>query len=335
MTILASELLFYKSATVGAASTNGGRLSASWLRSGGPNNVWPHALKAERLAGSTLYRKIFAKIANDADESLLASKIWNDIVTPGDDYQSFFVGTQRDTQADITGSERIYGCAALNTDITSGGSVIVVDVEHSDLTVMFVNGDPIRITDMTSPTASTGNEEDLTISGVPVVSGTEVTITVSETIGNDYTVASSARVMSIYSPGTISATSDNWAETSTSGTYDETTYPATPDNIGTIEETWTLAFTSATEFSITGDTVGLLATTGDTSTAFAPINSDFSKPFFTLSASGWGGTWAIGDTIVFQTHPAAVAIWLKRVIPVACPSLSNNKNVTALRGESA
>ena len=334
MTILSSELLFYKSKTVSADATNGGRMSANKIVSGVVNNVWPHVLKAERDAGSTLYRKLFAKVANDADSALLAASMWDDLPTAADDYIVLFAGTQRDTQADITGSERIYGAGTLNTDVASGGSTLIVDVEDAALVGIFADGDTIRITDMATPDATTGNEELLTISGAPTVSGTQVTITVAETLANAYTVAGGTRVMSLYSFGDVACSVDNWVETSAGGTYDEGSYPPVLDNIGTVEETWTVTWTDATNFTVSGDTLGSVGS-GTTGADFVPINEDFSKPFFTLEYLGFSGTFAAGDTIVFQTHPASIPIWLKRVVPAGSASMANNKNVTVLSGESA
>ena len=336
MTILSSEIKCYKSETASSDDTNGGRMSTNEVISGVVNNVWPHVLKAERNAGSTLYRKLFFKVANDNDEKLIATSIFDDIPTPAGDYIVFWEGTQTDTQATAKNhSGRVYGAANLHSDVSSGSSTIVVDVEDSSITGIFQDGDKIRLTDMDDPNAATGNEEELTISGAPSVSGTQVTITVAETIGNDYTVAGGGRVMSLLQVGDIEATSDNWAESSTSGTYDEGSYPVIPDAIGTIEQSVTLTFTDATHFTATSNVSGVTLGSGDTSTDFSPNNPDFNKPYFTLEAAGWDGTWAQNDTVTFDTHPAAEAVWFKRVVPAGTASMANNKNVSCVSGESA
>ncbi len=334
MTILDSELKFYKSATVDDTPANGGRMSAAEVISGVVQNVFPHVLKAERDSGSTKYRKLFAKVANDADETLLAAQLWLDNPTPADDWCVMWPGSQTDTQGDITGSERIYGCAALSSDAAAGGSTLVVDVEDTSITGIFHDGDTIRVTDMADPSAATGNEEFLTISGAPTVSGTQVTITVAETLANDYTVAAGSRVSSVYGAGDIKCSMTGWTETTAAGAYDEATYPPVLDNIGTIEQTWTLEFTDASNYTVSGDTVGSVGS-GSISADFAPQNPDLSKPYFTLEATGFGGTWAQGDKIVFTTHPAAVPIWEKRVVPAGAASLANNKITLVLSGESA
>ncbi len=334
MTILSTELLFYLPDVSNDTTLNGGRMTANQAISGVVNNIWPNVLKAERTAGSTKYRKLFSKNANDADLTLLSPQVWLDVVTAADDWITFLAGTQRNTQADLLGTERLYGCATLNTDITAGGSAIIVDVEDTSIVGIFADGDTIRLTDMATPDATTGNEEFLTITGAPVVSGTTITITVVEAIANSYTVAGGTRVMSVYSPADVACSVDNWVLTSSAGLYDNASYPPITDNIGTIEQTWTLTFADATTFSVSGDIVGAVGS-GTITADFIPSNPDFTKPYFTLEYAGFSGTWAGGDTIVWQTHPASIPIWEKRVVPALAASLSGNNTTLVISGESA
>lgn len=335
MSIISTELIFYKSAVVADTTLNGGVMSNNSITSGGSQNVFPNVLSAERTAGSTKYRKVFLKVANDDDLPLLSPKLWLDDITAADDYVCMFAATQTDTQADITGSERKYGVGTLKTTVVAAGTVVTVTVENSSLTGVFVNGDTLRITDKLTPSSVTGNEEFVTISGVPSVSGSDVTITLAAPgLVNGYTAGTGTRIMSVLEPSDIECSVSNWVETSTSGTYDESTYPVVCDSIGTVEQTWTITFLDATNFTCVGNTVGTLAA-GVRSSDYAPNNTNFTKPYFTLETDGWGGTWAIGETIVFKTHPAAYAIWEKRVVPALANSLSNNKVTLAVSGESA
>ncbi len=338
MTILDSELKAYYPATISDASANGGRISFAHITSAALQNVFPHVFRAERLAGSTKHRKLFFRNINDADETLFAPSVRLHRPTPGDDYVYFRVGTQRNTQGDLTGSERKYGAGVLKTTVTAGGSTLVVYVENAALTGIFQNGDKIRVTDKATPTG-TGNEEELTISGTPSVSGTEVTITVAGTLTNGYTGGTLAApvtfVQSLYYPSAdLAATVDNWVETSAAGTYNEASYPVTPDHIGAAEQTWTLTFTDATNYTVVGDTIGSVGS-GTTGSDFAPTNSAVSKPYFTLEAAGFGGTWASGDTIVFQTHPPAIPVWETRVVPAGAGSMAGNGITAVLEGETA
>lgn len=343
MTILQAELEFYKSKVISSDNVNGGRMSAVEAISGVVNNVWPHMLKAERDAGSAayytagaLFRKLFAKVSNDADETFLAADLWNDIETLGGDWIAMFPGTQRDTQATFGSySGKIYGCCNLNADITAGGSTFDLLLPHADAAGFFSASDNIRLTDMVDPESVTGNEELLTVSGAPTLVGLVLTVVVAETIANSYTVAGGGRAMSLYSPGDVKTSFDNWVETSAgTGTYDEGSFPPVLDNIGTVDETWTLTFTDATNFTVVGDSLGTIGS-GTTGVDFAPSNGDFSKPYCTLESGGWANTWAAGDTIVFQTHPAAAPFILKRVHAAGIGSQAGNKNTTVYSGESA
>lgn len=339
MTILSTELKFYKSEEVSAAASNGGRMTINEAISGVVNNVWPHVLKAERDAGSTLYRKLFAKVANDADESLLAATLWNDRPTDAGDFIVMFAGTQSDIESDIS-SPRLFGAGALNTNVSIGGQTIIVNVEHADQTGMFVDGDKIRITDMTDPEAGSGNEQLMTINGTPSISSLEVTITTTETLDYDFTTAAGTVIESILECGDIEGTFDNFVVTddvvaANPPDYDDGSYPVILDNIASIYQSVTLTFTDATNFTATSNVSGVTLGSGTTGGDFAPPNADWSnKPYFILEVGGFSGVWAAGDTIEFDTSPAAFPFWLMRVVPAGIASLTGNSNLTALSGES-
>jgi len=327
MAISSSELKWFKSLTVGDTSANGGKMSANESVSNIKNNVFPDVTEAERTAGKTRYRKLFAKVANDDDDTLFSGKIHATEHTPSNDYIVMFAATQVDTQADITGSERLYGGGGLTSDVSAGATAFDVTVEDTSL-ILFITADTVWIGDGT-------NEEyfeNVTISKT----GTTVTITLDtgDQLANSYTVAGGAVGASVYEPGDILGSYDNWAETSSAGTYDESANPPEIDNIGSIEETWTLTFTSATAFDCSGAAAGAVGS-GNISGDFSPNNTDWTKPYFILRAAGWGGTWASGDTIVFQTHPAAQAMWFKEVVPAGSSAYSNNTFKTRIAGEAA
>lgn len=99
----------------------------------------------------------------------------------------------------------------------------------------------------------------------------------------------------------LDPTSDSYQTNTTAGTYDSVNYPVTLTNNDTITETWTVTFTSATEFTVTGSQTGSVGS-GDTSTDFAPTNPSTGSPYFTLAAAGWGGTWAVTESLSFVTY---------------------------------
>lgn len=337
--MLDSEIKTYHAAEVSSAATNGGRMSAVPVVSGVVNNVFPHVSRAERVAGSVLHRKIFIKNENDDDETMLNGWWWVERVLTAGDVVVGFAGDQDDTQADIAGSERKYGYGFLQSNITAGDSTFTVVVGLAALAsggdAIFQDGDTIRLTNMQTPDSGTGTEEFLTIDGAPSVTGTAVTITVAETIANSYLAATPTIAMSYLDLGDIAcAVADFTVTTAGDGDYDDTTHPLLLDNIGTVADEVTIEFTDATHFTATGAS-GITYGSGVTSSDFAPSNSSFSKPFFTLAAAGFSGTWAAGDTITFTTTPAARAMWLRRTVPAGCASLANNRVTAVTAAESA
>jgi hypothetical protein len=94
-------------------------------------------------------------------------------------------------------------------------------------------------------------------------------------------------------------------------------------NDGTVYETWTLTFSSASAFAVSGAYYGSVGN-GNTSSTFSPTNPDTGQPYFAIESAGWGGTWANGDTVVFNTVPSAVPMLLCQVVPAGTSAESNN-----------
>ena len=316
MPIQPTEIKLYAAEQMHNEATNGGRMSANLIVSGVKNNIFPDVPDAERLAGSTKYRKVFWKVENPTNTALQNVKVYMTKFTNGDDWITFFAGTQIDTQADITGNEREYGVGALATDLSAGMTSFDVTLEDTTIANIFQTGDTIWIGD--------GTNEEFHTNVTVSVTGNVATITLdtNDSIGNSFSGANTV-VASCLTPADITVSYDGLTITSTSGTFDDTNYPILLNSVSTVEDTWTITFTSATTFDCVGAAEGAVGS-GDTSTDFAPDNPDFTgNPFFTIQASAWGGTWAAGDTLVFATHPASTAIWFKRVVPAGAGTVYN------------
>lgn len=325
MAIIPSEIKHYKSETVTDTTANGGYMSTVLSTSGVKNNVFPDVTEAERTAGITRYRKVFPKIENDADETLFNSFVHFKDITPADDMMTFFPGTQSDTQGDI-GSPREYGAGTLDSDISAGGSTLDVNIEAA--LDIIQTGDTIYITD------GTNEEYHTNVTAIRTASQIAITLDGGDTFNNSYAAATPTYISAVYEKGDVKTSFDSWVETSTSGTYDEATYPVEGDNIGGIEEDWTITFTDATNFTCAGARVGSVGG-GSISSDFSPTNTDFTKPYFVLRSAGWGGTWAAAETITFTTHPASIPIWLKMVVPAGASSYSGNTATHTVSGESS
>ena len=158
-----------------------------------------------------------------------------------------------------------------------------------------------------------------------------LTFSISGELGYNFS-ATTTIVSAIVDLGTVQKSTSGWVETSSSGTYDETTYPVVTYNVGTVTDSWTLTFTDATNFAVVGTNTGS-AGAGDINTDFQPANG--ASYYFNVNADGWGGSWALGDTVTFNTVHAGKAIWVKEVVPAGIASYSNNIVDLEWRGESA
>ncbi|MBF0137464.1 MAG: hypothetical protein HQL65_14600 [Magnetococcales bacterium] len=318
----------YGSETVSDTSANGGRISSKEIADSVKNNFWPDVPESERLAGSDRYRKAFLKVANADGISLRNARIYVDTPTSGDDRVLIFPGTQTNIQDDITGSERLYGAGWLEIDAEVESTSISVQVENAD-DFIFRNGDLIVLTDQTN---SSGKYEfvRLAASDAVIWNGDKATLVfdAGHSLQNAYT-ASATRVASVIEAGDVQAIAEAWDLSSQHGTYDgwdgtgDSPTLITLDAIGGIEQTWTISFTSPAAFTCFGDTAGFVgggSTTGD----FSPNNQAFDRPYFTLPASGWGGSWAPGDLLIFTTHPAAFPIWQRRIVPAGSAAQRGN-----------
>lgn len=331
MSIVAAELVWRKPTESSDAGTNGGRMTATAIVTGVKNNLFPDVPQAERTAGSTKYRKAFIHVANDDDLPLIAAKVFAMKPTPGDDLVVLFTGTQTGTQSGL-GSPQVYGAGQLNADAIATDTVIDVLVEDWANAPIFVDGMMLRVSNKENIDSISGTEEYVTIATAGVSpSGNVITLTLTTGLVNAYS-ATNTYVSSVIQAGDIEATATS-PIVSGGGSYDSGTYPVIVDSIGSIQQNWTLTFTSASQFTIVGDTVGSLGTFNVTSDA-APNNPGFTKPYFTLDRLGWSSP-QTGTQATFTTTPAAIPIWYKRIVPAGAASLSGNLIMVGADGESA
>lgn len=153
-------------------------------------------------------------------------------------------------------------------------------------------------------------------------SGNTATVHLENAVANSFGTANTYGAGCIY-VGEVKTSFESWSENSSSGTYDENNYPPVLFNDGAERDTFTLQFTSATNFDCTGSNLGSLGS-GSISADFSPSNPYTGEPLFTIRSAGWGGTWASGDTVSFTTNPSAIPIWLKEVVPSGTSEEANN-----------
>lgn len=119
---------------------------------------------------------------------------------------------------------------------------------------------------------------------------------------------------------------------SATATYNDVLAPIVVTNAGAITERWAIQLTNATSFNVIGEHVGVIAT-GTTGSDIAPINPATGKPYFTLSAVGWGSGWATGNVLRFNTTGALFPVWVVRTIQQGPETVTNDAFTLLVRGD--
>jgi len=323
MSISASNIKFYKAENNNDAIGNGGNIGITEIVDSTLNNLFPNVSSADRVAGKTRYRKMFMRNENTEDLTLENAEIWIGSKSSADDYFQLKSGTDIDTQAEADDYEDWAGVGTLHAPVGSGETALVVDYD-TDSGVFPGEAVTVHVDDGF-------NEVDVDVVGTPSWVGNRATFNISGELGYNFS-ADTTVVSTIADLGDIETSFANWVETSGAGTYDESTYPLTLYNVGTVTDSWTLTFSDSTNFSVSGANIGSVGS-GDINTDFQPSNG--SSYYFKIDKDGWGGSWANGDTITFRTVHAGKGIWAKEVVPAGIASKSNNTIRLDWKGESA
>jgi len=325
-----TDLVLHKSVTVNnVAASNGGRMSFNQVTSNVLNNLFPNVTQQELDDGNTRYRKFYFRNKNAALEPGSNARVWVSRRSVGGDYFRVKAGTNTDVQADAEGYTDWLGTGYLMSVLAADSTVIEAQFDTND---GVYNGSRIRLND------SSGGEEFLTIRGAAGVSwnGNIATIHVTSGVRSTYPASQNSLVSGVIDLGTLLASADTWVETSVSGTFDESNYPLIVNNVGTVEDTWTLTFDSATTFTVSGTNTGVVGS-GSIGSDFSPVNPNVGTGdyYLTISAAGWGGTWAIGETVTWVTHHSAASYWKKEIVPALTSSYTNNQYRDKLYAEGS
>lgn len=331
MPILPTEIKWMRSTTVSDTASNGGRISKNEIPDGVKNNIFPDVPQAERMAGSTKYRKVFIKFANPDNLLAIAPKLFVETHTPAQDTVVIFPGSFTDTQATISGAERLYGAGKLQTAVMAGSTSLEVMTEGAAFDI-FRSGDTLRISSKSTVSDPAGAEEFVTLAGAPSYSGDLARLSLSAPLANGFVAGS--KVASCYLPGDVEARCSAPVVTSIAGSFNHSDFPLRVDHIGGITQNWLLTFVSASSFNVSGDTTGSIGG-GTINADFAPVNSDFARPYFSIDFHAFAGSFSSGDTIAFTTQPAAIPVWYKRVVPAGAASYSGNQVIVGIDCESA
>ncbi len=321
MPLLSTDLIVYKAINnTSNVLINGGILSTNPSASAIRGNVFPDVSDTERDLGSIMYRKVFWKNDNNTNLILHDTKVYMTTYTPADDWVTMLQGTFTDIENEIAVDEREYGAAALQIDVYSTQTSTTVTVENTNLN-LFYNGDSIWIGD------DSNNEmhDNVGISK----NGINVTITLDagDAFINNFD-HNTAVLSSILSTNDLAPVTAEINVTASTGIVDTNTYPIQLYNKGCMSQIWTLQFSSASQYSCSGNTFGYIGN-GDINTDFSPTNTIMASPYFFINKNMWQGTWQGGDSVIFVTTPAATSIWFKRTIPSGSENIYNSFQHTA------
>ncbi len=226
--------------------------------------------------------------------------------------------------------------------IDAGGLKLTTDKYTVDLdagTVTLAN--PLDLTGYVTPLSCIHRIEDMVLLSDVQITGQ---LTFTRALTHDYPIDS--YVSSALISGDLQADAHNiftqqtwtgvWSDTligsATTCQYNTAIYPFVVSNLGAIEERWAIIFTSATQYRVVGEHVGQIAI-GDINTDLAPVNPATNTPYFTIHLAGWGGGWAVGYVLRFNTAGAGAPAWAACTVLQGVPTVQSDLFRIQARGD--
>jgi hypothetical protein len=339
MALVNSDIVLNRSALISdtVPAQNGGRMIHTQVVDGVKNNAFPDVSSAQRLSGATRWRKLFWFINSNTVTPMHNARVFIDRMTGADDYLLLQSATATGTEATDKDEALLYGAGALDSNVNAGVESIAVTCEHADYATLlpFRAGMLVRISNI--PVGDGAGTEEFVLLTAVSFNGAAATLTFTgHPLANAYS-ASDTLVSGVLEVSTVAGGFNSAAYfTSTGGTFAFNT----PGNLtvpskGSVNDAWTLTFSNATTFTVSGAVTGVLAGTGTVGADYSAINPSTSTPFFTILAAAWGGAFAAGDTVTFNTTQACLPLLVRQRIPAGSGTLANNVGGIAIRGESA
>jgi hypothetical protein len=333
MPLQASDILFRPAVAMGGAS-NGGVMGSSLIAPSAKNAVFPDVRGSERTSGSTMHRKVFIHFAYaDNVSAALDVKIvpWQD--TDSADWVVMRQGTLSDVESGVSFSTRCVGAAVLTTGAAIGDTTLQVQAAARGGETLYLPSDVLLLTNKANINDTSGLEQYVTVDSVTVVDAPAGRYALTLSAALTQALSAGVRVLGVLAAGDVRASAALGTVTSASaGTMLIGQLGCRGSS--TISQTWTLTFTTNTDYQVLGAEVGSVGGS-NVSSSFAPVNAALGGPYFTLPASAWVGSFTAGDVVTFTTAPAAVALWLTRTVPAGCASFTNATFTWAVDCEGA
>ena len=305
-----SDISIIRSVTITDTEDNGGRANlASTVVSGVKFNLFPRVTSAERETGVTRYRKAFIANSNVNGETAYSACVC--IGTPGNGQDRFYIAQadMADTQSELP--TEWTGCGKLSQSATAGDESITLLFKSSDYSIP--EGALLLIRD----------DEKSCNMRVASVSGNVNTATVSLVGQLPHSFEANETYAGVMLElGDLEPVLESASLNSLTGAFDHELVVLS--NGGTEYDTFSLTFTSAISFSAAGLYAGALPS-GQSTAQYAPLNPKTGKPYFTIPAEAWSGSFEAGNSLTLVTLPSAKGFWLKEVVPAGCPHEPDNR----------
>ena len=82
-----------------------------------------------------------------------------------------------------------------------------------------------------------------------------------------------------------------------------------------------------------GEGVGQVLTNVSINAPIEPLNPQTETPYLSIPAEGWGGGWAVGNVLLFDTVAAGGPAWLARTVLPGASAVLDDRAVIALRAD--
>ncbi|MDN6872948.1 hypothetical protein QO209_10870 [Pseudomonas citronellolis] len=129
----------------------------------------------------------------------------------------------------------------------------------------------------------------------------------------------------------------NWTDApigeTTTANYNLLSYPPVITNMGAIDGKWALVFTSATQFQVVEEKLGVIAT-GSTASDCAPINPETNTPYWLIRKEGWGLGYAASNAVRFDTDSALGPFWIARTALSGQGTVDDDEFRLQIRGDA-
>lgn len=229
--------------------------------------------------------------------------------------------------------------------VDSKGKHVLAEKYTADLKAGSITfAEPLDLSQYTLPlTAVCAWEEENRVTGVDISGRLKLQFAIGRNYPKEHTFVSSALIggdllVRATEPFSQQAWDNVWSDAQRGEPILARTnvkdYPIKLASNGAITERWLIKFTTATQFELYGERLGLVAQS-DTLTDLAPTNPATGKPYFTLKAAAFGGGWSVQNCIRFNTYGTPLPVWILRSVQPSPDKQNGRDGFTAcLRGNT-